>query len=340
MSIKKGNHMKTLILGTVISTLFSAASFATPYSYNAGYTDTPPTIDGLADDQAWKSAQETSRFVFHQDNSFAPVGTWAKLTYDNENLYLLYIANDEDIVVNYSGHDHPTYESDDTVEVFLDPDGDGKNYYEIGATLTASYDEVIISTNPWEDDDPWNVKGLEYAVTYLGTPNDNSDKDSHFIIEMKIPLSSLNYIGNDEYKNKQWRFNFFRAEYSTDSPTWEPNGWLSWSPVGSFGFHQPEKFAFLNFTDVPLWKEQSYNNLETVSFKGKTYEARFHSENAPGLSSTDGWRLIDSEAHEYSDSLFYAKGDEVVYHEKVWIANWNTQGQNPSNSPDWSLKEK
>lgn len=331
--------MKMLALSMIVSSIITANVFASeePYTYSAGLVSTPPVIDGIADDEAWISAQQTSRFVYHQDNSSANVGTWAKVAYDSDNLYILYEAMDSDLVSTFTGHDQPTYEQDDTVEVFLDPDGDGKNYYEIGASLSASYDEVIISIDPWVDDDPWNVQGYEYAVTYSGTINDDSDKDLMYTVEMKIPLSSLNYTGNKEFENKLWRFNLFRAEYSTSSETWVPNGWLSWSPVGSFGFHQPERFAYLEFIDVPLWKPGTYNNFEKVSYKGKVFEARFNSVSAPGLSGTDGWRVLSEEPHQFNDNLFYTKGDTVEYLEQIWIAKWNSQGQLPNLSQDWDL---
>lgn len=332
--------MKRLNISSILITSGLATSVManTPYTYNALQTDTPPVIDGVLDDASWHNAKATSLFVLHNNGQYIALSdTWAKVTYDADNLYIAYWAQDRHLSTSYQNHDDPTYQNDDTVEVFLDPDGDGKNYYELGISLNTAYDVVIHQPSPWSDDLAWNIEGLEHAVTVQGTVNDDSDVDEGYHVEVKIPLKSLNYLGNEEYQHKQWRFNLFRANYKSYAPDWEAYAWLSWSPVGSFGFHQPDTFAFLNFSDVPQWQAKAYQAGEQVAYQGNIYQAEHYSTTAaPGESTLDNWRILSDIPTSYNANLYYLAGDQVSVDDVIYQANWKTKGQHPAYSVDWT----
>ncbi len=333
--MKRHSHLLLLL-----STGFTASAMAAaPYTYNAVLAASPPMIDGKLDEAIWATAATTSLFVQHHNgHAMALSDTWAKVTYDAENLYIAYWAQDHQLSTSYTNHDDPTYQNDDTVEVFFDPDGDGKNYYELGISLNAAYDLVVHQVSPWSDDIAWNIEGLEHAAVANGTVNDDSDLDEGYSVEVKIPLKSLNYLANDEFQNKQWRFNLFRANYSSFAADWEAYAWLSWSPVGSFGFHQPERFAYLNFTDVKPWESRAYQAGEKAAFNGAIYQAEHYSATAaPGVSALDNWRVLSDVPTAYNATLYYLEGDQVTFDGATYQANWKTKGQSPAENTDWTL---
>ncbi|MCE2573789.1 sugar-binding protein [Motilimonas eburnea] len=341
MKIKLTPIASLVLTSLTLGASLQAQAQTAPYLYTAHLVQQAPVLDGKLDDPIWQSIAPSELFVNHNDNSAAEHKTWAKLAYDEQNLYVAFYAEDTDIAANFSQHDDPTYEYDDTLEIFLDPTGQGKDYYEIGISALTYYDSVINSPNPWQDDVPWNIEGLTYAVQVNGTINDSSDIDQGMTVELVIPLTSLNYSGQDEGSNpSQWRFNFHRADYSTGSAQWEANAWLAWSPMGSFGFHQPTKFAYLNFSDVPLYlAKQTYRQGNQVSYLGQLYQALYYSTQTPGSSSQDGWRVNAEQATDWNANLVYLAQDQVRFNGKVWQAQWWSQGQQPGKSQDWAAAE-
>ena len=331
----------SLLIASSLTVAVNASANEAPYTYNAGVAVEAPVIDGILNDPVWTSAHTTSSFVVHNDGSAASGTTWAKLAYDQDYLYVAYHSQDTDITATFEAQDDPTFESDDTAELFLDPDGDGKNYYEIGLTPKTYYDYVIHQPEPWTDDKDWDIAGLVYASKVNGTLNDNSDQDQNFTIELKIPLASLNYTGTNEAVNPStWRFNFHKADYNTGAAKWAAE-WLAWSPMGSFGFHQPSKFATANFTDKPLWQQSVvYLKGKTVSYQGVSYLADYYSATAaPGLSSLDGWTPLVTEGTgvlPYNINLIYTKGYVVTFNGQQYKANWKTKGKSPATSLDWT----
>ncbi|WP_434340102.1 carbohydrate-binding protein [Motilimonas cestriensis] len=335
--------MKLKFLSKLIITALATTSAVqlyaqqAPYQYSAYKTTQAPVLDGKLDDSVWQSIAASEIFVNHNDNSVAEQQTWAKLAYDEQYLYVAFNSQDHDIAATLGQQDDPTYEYDDTLEIFLDPTGQGKNYYEIGISALTYYDSVINSPEPWQDDVPWDIEGLEYGIQVNGTLNDNTDVDQGMTVELKIPLASLNYSGQDEGSNpSQWRFNFHRADYSTNSPQWEANAWLAWSPMGSFGFHQPTKFAYLNFKHDELWQAgTAYTQNDQVSYLGSLYQALYYSSQAPGKSRQDGWRINSAEPQAWQANLVYLTGDVVSYKDQLWQAQWWSQSQQPQQAQDW-----
>lgn len=338
MSTKYTPLFASLLAALGFTVTANAQEIVPPYSYNNCIAVEAPVIDGVLDDSTWASALTTTPFVVHDDGSAASGVTTAKVAYDQNYLYIAFESKDSDIAATFTEQDDPTFSLDDTVEIFLDPDGDGKNYYEIGVTPLAYYDYVIHQPDPWSDDVDWDIEGFEYAVVVDGTLNDSSDIDEGFTVEVKIPLASLNYTSADEATDpSKWRFNLHKASYDTGAAKWNAQ-WLAWSPIGSFGFHQPTKFASLDFTDVNLWQPKVvYSQDQTASYAGIAYIANYYSAAAaPGMSSLDGWSVLGEIVTPYNANLIYTKGDVVTFNGQQWQANWWTQSAFPGLTQDWT----
>ncbi|WDF65637.1 carbohydrate-binding family 9-like protein [Flavobacterium sp. KACC 22763] len=184
-------------------------------------------------------------FVIHNSGEKALQNTFVSLSWNDENLFLAYKCNDSQIIGTSQKRDSQIYNTDDLVEIFLDPDGDSQNYIEIGVNaFSTNYDLLLKCISPecggWNTSMDFDIKGLE-SVSKITSEG--------YIVEIKIPFSSLEKIKNGGFiKPKigtKWKGNAFRIDYGNTTE------YLALQPYKSskFGFHQPEEFAVFEFVD-------------------------------------------------------------------------------------------
>ncbi|RZJ48828.1 MAG: hypothetical protein EOO44_19520 [Flavobacterium sp.] len=199
-------------------------------------------IDGNLSD--WKTFF-LGPFKVHDSGKEGTQKTFVSLSWNNENLYIAYRSEDSKIIGKYQPKDSKIYETDDLVEVFIDPDGDGKNYLEIGVNaFSTNYDMLIHCISPacggWKMSTDFTIEGLE-TVSKI-TPEG-------FCTEIKIPFSSLEKIENGNFiKPKigtKWRANTFRIDYGNTTEYLA----LQYYKSLKFGFHHPEEFAVFEFVE-------------------------------------------------------------------------------------------
>src|ERR1700755_1832243 len=77
-----------------------------------------PRIDGKLDDAAWKAATPVTFIFPWPDQTGKKQKTTARLTWDNDNLYVAYECEDSDVTAVYTKHDDPTYK-DAAVEILI-----------------------------------------------------------------------------------------------------------------------------------------------------------------------------------------------------------------------------
>jgi hypothetical protein len=216
--------------------------------YQAHFISSPPKIDGKLNDKAWQLAQETSSFVIHHNGNRSEVNTQAKIIYDKANIYFAFIIEDTDIVANYSQQQSPLFQQDDVIELFIDPLGQGKPYIEIGISPTNIFYSYSI-IDPISETftlESLTLLGIESATTINGTLNHSSDIDHSWQVEIKIPFTAIAEFTQQPFNQESWRFNLFRIDFSDKLPR-QANEFYSWAKVGSFGFHQPDTFGWLQF---------------------------------------------------------------------------------------------
>ncbi|QSB25152.1 carbohydrate-binding family 9-like protein [Flavobacterium sp. CLA17] len=200
------------------------------------------TIDGDLSD--WKTSF-SGPFVIHNSGVKATQNTFVSLSWNEENLYIAYRAADSKIIGESKNKDAEIYKTDDLVEIFIDPDGDGQNYIEIGVNaFSTNYDMLIKCISRecggWKTATSFDISGLE-AVSKI-TPEG-------FNTEIKIPFSSLESIKNGNFTQPKtgtkWRGNTFRIDYGNTTE------YLALQPYKSlkFGFHQPQEFAIFEFVE-------------------------------------------------------------------------------------------
>ncbi|SHL39743.1 carbohydrate-binding family 9-like protein [Flavobacterium chilense] len=200
------------------------------------------TIDGDLSD--WKTSF-LGPFVVHDSGKKATQDTFVSLTWNDENLYIAYRVLDSKITGKPQKKDSQIFNTDDLVEVFIDPDGDGQNYVEIGVNAFSSYYDMLlkcISPNcgGWNTSIDFDIPGIE-AQSKI-TPEG-------FTTEIKIPFSGLETIKNGNFTKpkigSKWKGNTFRIDYGNTTE------YLALQPYKSlqFGFHQPQEFAVFEFVE-------------------------------------------------------------------------------------------
>jgi hypothetical protein len=212
--------------------------------YKAPRAVKAPVIDGKLDDPAWKAAPEvvlTASF----DGKPVTRKTVARLTYDDQFLYVSFDCEDPDVWGTKRNKDDDIY-NEDAVEVFFNPSGDLANYNELQVSPhNVNFDARFVSRRSdlatamkWES-------GMTTAVDVKGTLDDDSDKDEGWSAEMKIPIANLANVPHlPPQKGDVWRFNFYRLEHLKRLTEIEGQ---SFSPLFVGDFHALPRFAKLVF---------------------------------------------------------------------------------------------
>lgn len=230
-----------------ISTILAVSSFM--FSI-VNYSQTIPihktsdkiTIDGDLSD--WKTPF-LGPFVIHDSGNKASQDTFVSLSWNDQNLYIAYRSTDSKIVGTPQKKDSQIFNADDLVELFIDPDGDGQNYLEIGVNaFSSNYDLLLKCISPvcggWNTAMNFDIAGLE-TVSKITSEGFNT--------EIKIPFSSLQTIKNGNFTppkaGTKWRGNAFRIDYGNTTEYLALQHYKSLK----YGFHQPEEFAVFEFTE-------------------------------------------------------------------------------------------
>ncbi|WP_437927029.1 carbohydrate-binding family 9-like protein [Sorangium sp. So ce291] len=210
-------------------------------------------IDGRLDEPAWQAAARTGPFVNvgtgREDRSLPTQGE-ARLLWDEAFLYVGFDVSDGTITGGFpQGARDPHLWERDTVEVMIDPDGDGdnKDYYEIqispqNLVFDSQFDDYNAprggASGPFGHQE-WSA-GLASAVELRGTIDDDSDEDRGYVVEAKIPWSSFAKARSaPPSPGDAWRMNFYAMQN---------NGGAAWSPIlGEGNFHRARRFGRVRF---------------------------------------------------------------------------------------------
>jgi len=241
-----------------------------PRHYICYRTDQPVLVDGRPDEQAWRVAPWTESFV-DIEGSLKPkpyFDTRAKLLWDSSYLYVAAELQDTDIWGTLTERDAVIYHDND-FEVFIDPDWDTHEYYELELNALNTVWDLLL-TKPYRDGGPavnaWDIRGLKTAVAVKGTLNVPGDVDSGWTVEIAFPWTVLRecaHRATPPQNGDQWKINFSRVEWqtevkegkyskvvdtATDKSLPEYN-WV-WSPQGLIAMHYPEMWGIVQFTDA------------------------------------------------------------------------------------------
>jgi hypothetical protein len=240
-----------------------------PRTYVCYRAAAPVQVDGNLDEDVWTKAAWSDPFV---DIEGAPrvrprLRTMVKMLWDDSYFYIGAYLEEPNLWATLTEHDAVIYQDND-FEVFIDPDGDTHNYYEIEMNAFATVWDLFL-VKPYRDGSPalngWEIRGLKSAVKLEGTLNDPNDKDKSWFVELAIPWDILIEAASPEARpspGDQWRVNFSRVEYrlnvtkdGTYTKATDPNAgrplpednWV-WSPTGLVNIHYPEMWGHVQFS--------------------------------------------------------------------------------------------
>ncbi len=254
----------------------------TPLNYTVHHTATPPIINGRLDDTVWKNVGWTENFsdIEGELRPKPKYRTRVKMLWDTAYLYVAAELEDPDVWAYITHHDEIVFRDND-FEVFIDPGGRAKQYFEIEINALATIFDLFLP-EPYRNGSgaliSWNCDGLKKAVHVNGSLNNPNDRDSGWTVEMAIPISAIS-IGNEPqtpYAGAVWRINFSRVEWETDAiggkyvkrtdsishrPLPEHN-WV-WSPQGLVNMHFPERWGYLIFSGTPAGTGGQSGGIDT-----------------------------------------------------------------------------
>ena len=220
-------------------------------------------IDGRLDDKAWARAAWTDDFVDIEGDArpAPPLRTRARLLWDDEFLYIAAELEEPHVWGTLDTHDQIVFRDND-FEIFIDPNGDTREYYEIEINaLNTIFDlflhRTYIDGGPADHD--WNATGMKSAVFVDGTLNDPSDVDRAWSVEFAIPWRTLAEFAHKPAPPRvgdTWRVNFSRVEWQHEIvdgayrkvPDTPENNWV-WSPQGVINMHLPQHWGYVRFEE-------------------------------------------------------------------------------------------
>lgn len=242
-----------------------AGPFDHPKGYVCGKASAPIALDGKIDDQAWSQAPWTDAFVDIEGNAKPKprFETRVKMLWDDKYFYVAAKLEEPNVWAVLSEHDSVIFQDND-FEVFIDPDGDRREYYEIEVNPIATEWDLRLNRTYRDHgaaDNGWEAEGIVVKTTIDGTLNHWDDIDRGWTIEIAIPWSSLAKRGGKPIppaEGDQWRVNFSRVEWTVlttqDSLRKRPgkleDNWV-WSPQGVVDMHRPEHWGYVQFTSRP-----------------------------------------------------------------------------------------
>lgn len=210
------------------------------------------TVDGLANELAWGTAAASSDFVT-ADGSPEPLGkASARMTWDEQNLYLFVSVIDTDVYSQYTKHDDTLWKQD-CVEMFIDANGDRRGYVELQVNPNnATFDSFFRGTRAEPGDPSWDSQMIT-AVKMRGTPDKAGDTDQGWDVEIAIPLEAVK--GRDMSMNvslppkvgDRWKLNVVRVDYRSGGGN--PSV-VSWNRIGYSDFHALDRMLTVVFADA------------------------------------------------------------------------------------------
>lgn len=172
----------------------------------------PVKIDGVIDEQAWQDADITTGFhmVLPMDTSAARLRTDVRMTYDQQNIYLLvenYKLGDGPYMVESLRRDFAFLKNDNFL-MFMDPFDDQTNGFSFGANAAgAQWDGLMYDGG--KVDLSWDNKWTSVVKNY----------DDKWVFEAAIPFKTIRY----KKGITKWGVNFSRNDLkTTEKSAWAP----------------------------------------------------------------------------------------------------------------------
>jgi Carbohydrate family 9 binding domain-like len=227
--------------------LLAGLAAAIPTGYEVARTAASPAALLDADEAAWAAASPV-------DWGPAPYATRFRAAWNDEGLFLRFDATDPSPWHTMTRRDQHLWD-EEVVEIFLDPDRSGRDYYELEINpANVVCDLRMIS--PWPDkkgDIGWDLAGLETRVRAReGAPGARGWTATAFLPWRGLrALPSAGRVALPPRPGDAWRFNVFRIERPGGKTSPEKDAvFAAWSPPSVRSFHDAGAFRDLVFVSA------------------------------------------------------------------------------------------
>lgn len=279
-----------------------------PKTYTAYKTAQKINVDGLDNEQVWQEVAWTEPFIDIEGVKQPKYKTQVKMLWDNKYFYILAKMEEPHVWANLTKRDTIIFYNND-FEVFIEPDGDAHNYYELEINALNTVWDLFIS-EPYRNSNvvlnDWTITGLKSAVKVNGTINNPTDKDKGWTLEIAIPwkVYKTGYFHKNLPSDKFWRVNFSRVnwDFQLNNGKYErkrdANGKLKheynwvWSPMGVINMHEPEKWGYVYFSTQAPKKENIFSVTKDEKIKWQLFDIyrklnAYYKKNGMYLKSLD-----------------------------------------------------
>ncbi len=296
-----------------------------PETYVCYRNDKQMRIDGNILDEQWGLVPWTNYFIDIEGSSKQNpyYNTRVKMLWDDLYFYIAAELKEEHVWGKIKVRDEVIYHDND-FEIFIDPDNDTHNYYELEVNALNTVWDLFLQ-KPYRDGSQvamtdWDMKGLKTGVQVQGSINDPTDLDSSWTVEVAIPWSIFKEFSTTQIppaENDQWRVNFSRVQWDTEidngkyvvakdpisNKKFPEYNWV-WSPQGIIAMHYPEMWGYVQFSfKVATYGEDKFIKdedeevrwlLRELYYKQKTYQIN-HKKFADDLSKLGFTKIEVSE---------------------------------------------
>ena len=259
-----------------------------PNSYVAYQTSSAIKIDGEDNDISWSKVEWSQSFIDIEGEKTPTYNTQVKMLWDETYFYILAKIEEPHVWANLKQKDTIIFYNND-FEVFIDPDGDTHNYYELELNALNTNWDLFVS-KPYREGNvvlnDWTATGLKSVVKIDGTINNPKDTDKGWTIEMAIPWSvyKKSYFEKNVPKDQFWRVNFSRVNWDfqitdnqykrkkdADGKFLHEHNWV-WSPTGVINMHEPEKWGYVYFSSKLAGQKDNFIISEDEKIKWELYK--------------------------------------------------------------------
>jgi len=238
--------------------------FSVPRGYVCMRAPEPIVIDGSIDKPVWQKARWSDVFL-DIEGPGRPVPrfkTRMKMLWDDQFLYIAADLEEPHVWASIAERNAVIF-NDNDFEVFIDPDGDGHEYFEFEVNALNTVWNLFLNKPYKNGGEPVvrEMEGQKTAVAVRGTLNKPDDTDEGWTIELAFPWAAMAPHARTQCPPRdgdQWRINFSRVEWQHDVvdgvyrrvPCAPEDNWV-WSPQGVVNMHRPETWGYVQFSLQP-----------------------------------------------------------------------------------------
>jgi hypothetical protein len=210
----------------------------------------PITIDGMANEPGWVGAVVSPEFQTAEGCDEPGGKASAKMTWDEQNLYVFVTVTDTDVVSEYTKHDDSLWKADD-IEVFIDADGNRRGYVELQVNPNnATFDSWFATTRAQPGDPTWD-SNMQTAVKVRGTPA-AGNSDQGWDAEIAIPWAAVKGRADNmpvripPQVGDRWRLNVNRVDRASTSARTSVQ---TWNRIACGDWHATDRMLTAVFAD-------------------------------------------------------------------------------------------